>query len=968
MNVLSKEMQGRKVMIRGFVFLLSVLAIGFLAVSPIFAQETIHPTALEQSVLPIEDVDILIMPGIKKSQVLAEDKRRAEEGEPPRFAISMPVSVIPGTPEVVGESASNNNTAKGDRPEVMGTWERIDKTIFIWRLRVTSSGALSLNFGFTRYIMPVGGRLFIYSRDYKRVVGPFTDKDNEEHGQLWTPVVFGDEVILELTLPAAKIDLVELELAFVNHDYRGFGRPQSDKSGSCNVDVICPEGDGWRDQISSVGVYSTGGNRFCSGGLLNNTAQDGTPLFLTANHCTINSSNAASVVVYWNFETSTCGGTPDGQLTDFQSGAIFRAAYADSDMTLIELDDPLNPNHNLYLAGWDRTSTNPYSATAIHHPSCDEKRISLENDPLSTTSYLYYSSPGDGTHFRVADWDTGTTERGSSGSPLFNPDRQLVVGQLHGGDAACGNDLSDWYGKLAVSWSGGGTSTTRLSDWLDPENTGVIRLGGVEHRSIEPGIRITATPNPQILSNPGDVAEFNIQVDSVGGFSGNVTLEVFGDVPPNLDNPLQFTTNPVPTGGSTILTVDTSTSTPKGLYQLTVWGTSGIITSDTLVSLQVGSNLGPVLIIDQVSESDYPSGTVKVSFTPLDPYDKQTTTKDWQFSTDSSNGIDGTWLIIDPAAIGNNSAKISGVKTFITWDTTLGANNLSGIKSNSVFFRMKLDNGGLAMMSLIKDYQFSGRDFQGIAFQPNNSRIWSIDDGGGGEVLEHNSDTSFTIVTSYEFYGSGSKQTQCGEPFGIAWINESNNNPRFCVADRTGGDSSDEGMIFRFVYGFSDEMPPNWEAKWSWIEPRQYADLEFTGLAWDGTTLWSCIIDNQPRILKHVSSDFKQNAADYPAPASDPQGLAWDGATIWSCDGLAKKIYKHNMDNTLSVAEEYGVNFNPSGLAWDGLNIYSSTDGHIYKHNMVSPVSEYSFHGPVTIDNQNSRALPWVYLLLFEEP
>ncbi|HNU83421.1 MAG TPA: T9SS C-terminal target domain-containing protein, partial [Thermoanaerobaculia bacterium] len=60
-----------------------------------------------------------------------------------------------------------------------------------------------------------------------------------------------------------------------------------------------------------------------------------------------------------------------------------------------------------------------------------------------------------------------TTEPGSSGSPLFDPNHR-IVGQLHGGSAACGNNLSDYYGRFSVSWTGGGSNTSRLSNWLDP--------------------------------------------------------------------------------------------------------------------------------------------------------------------------------------------------------------------------------------------------------------------------------------------------------------------------------------------------------------------------------------------------------------------------------------------------------------------------------------------------------------------
>ena len=89
------------------------------------------------------------------------------------------------------------------------------------------------------------------------------------------------------------------------------------------------------------------------------------------------------------------------------------------------------------------------------------------------SSYGGQTSPGDTTHVRVIDWDKGTTEPGSSGSPLFNSSHR-VVGQLHGGGAACGNDLSDYYGRLHTSWKGDGGNGKGLKEHLDAADTGKL--------------------------------------------------------------------------------------------------------------------------------------------------------------------------------------------------------------------------------------------------------------------------------------------------------------------------------------------------------------------------------------------------------------------------------------------------------------------------------------------------------------
>jgi len=88
-----------------------------------------------------------------------------------------------------------------------------------------------------------------------------------------------------------------------------------------------------------------------------------------------------------------------------------------------------------------------------------------------------YQRPGD-SHWRVTRWDRGTTEGGSSGSPLFDTNNR-IIGQLHGGSASCRN-MSGWdgYGKIAKSWNVGWTRSGRLRDHLDPSNTRAETVNG----------------------------------------------------------------------------------------------------------------------------------------------------------------------------------------------------------------------------------------------------------------------------------------------------------------------------------------------------------------------------------------------------------------------------------------------------------------------------------------------------------
>lgn len=483
------------------------------------------PTAWTLDVRPLEEVARVLAPEVDLEAVRREDAEREADGLPSRFAIANPVHLTPAT---------------------AGTWEELLDGRRLWRLRIASPGALSLNLGFTRYRMPPGGLLFVHAADRSGNPRRFTAADNREHGQLWTPVVLDDDIVVEMTLPAGADDH-ELELTSINVGYRFFGEPAADKSGACNVDVVCPEGDDWRDEIQSVAAYSTGGSIICTGFMVNNTAEDGTPYFMTAFHCNVDVGNAASLVVYWNYHSPGCGDHGGGQLDHFQTGSQYVAGNSLTDFKLLRLDTEPDTEFRVAYAGWNRTAADPTSAVAIHHPSGDEKSISFENDPCTTTRYMS-TIPGDSTHIRVEDWDVGTTEPGSSGSPLFNQDHQ-VVGQLHGGYAACGNDLADWYGRFSKSWYGGGTTMTSLHDWLDPEGLGVETLGHLVPGAS--GLRVTpldelvahgdnggpftpASLNYTLLNRGDESIDFSvatdadwIEIDPAGGtLAGNGSVSV----------------------------------------------------------------------------------------------------------------------------------------------------------------------------------------------------------------------------------------------------------------------------------------------------------------------------------------------------------------------------------------------------------------------------------------------------------
>ena len=277
--------------------------------------------------LPLDAVPIVEIPELDWAKVFAEDAERSGKGEAPRFAITHDVRISPAT---------------------NGIWERYGRNSMRWSLRIGSEHAISLNLGFGQWQLPQSAEMTIATADGEFALRPFTAEDNKPHGELWTPVLPGDEIILEIIVSNREQLAVNesVLLTSINVGYRGFYEQGVDRSGSCNVDVVCSEGDDWWDEIPCVAVISTGGSGFCTGFMVNNTSQDRTPFFMTANHCGIDAGSAPSLVTYWNYQNSYCrvpgsgdsGGAGDGTFNQFNTGST----HLSSSNSLLSLVDIQN--------------------------------------------------------------------------------------------------------------------------------------------------------------------------------------------------------------------------------------------------------------------------------------------------------------------------------------------------------------------------------------------------------------------------------------------------------------------------------------------------------------------------------------------------------------------------------------------------------------------------------------------------
>ncbi|MEM7104423.1 MAG: T9SS type A sorting domain-containing protein [Bacteroidota bacterium] len=434
--------------------LLFILSISYLA----HAQISTPGTPPSELYTLSTDVDKHYMPSFDLNRLIEEDIAESRKGGvPPRFGHKMEVKIS---------------------PKEYGTWEELPDGGRVWRLTVTSYGARSLNFLFSKFEMPRGGEFYLYNEDKSYQIGAFTMLNNKEDGVFATAPVKGESVTIEYYEPAYSRKQGKIVISHVVHAYKnlfatahenlekGFG-----DSGSCNNDVACSntattciDPSIWGDQIRSVAMIVVNGFRACTGAMINNAEYDGTPYFLSANHCGTNINN--TWVFVFNYDSPSCSG-PDGSLSDSVTGGALRANYGPSDVALFELSMPPPASYIAYYAGWNKSSTPPPNSVGIHHPSGDVKKISFNCDALYRGDWPGPANVPNGDHWIVGQWEDGTTEGGSSGSPLFD-ENQLIVGQLHGGSASCGSITYDSYGGVFASWNGGGSPSSRLSDWLDP--------------------------------------------------------------------------------------------------------------------------------------------------------------------------------------------------------------------------------------------------------------------------------------------------------------------------------------------------------------------------------------------------------------------------------------------------------------------------------------------------------------------
>lgn len=389
----------------------------------------------------------------------------------PHWSDAPPVPMpAPGVPMQIGAPRVLSPTQTVGGMAQLLQWSPAPDGGQVGAISFTSVGAFGVRLGLVVDGLPDTAQIHLYRQDRSKTGFETTGKaindtlarnraadgNTQAARTWWSPDLGADEVTLEIGLPAGvptsqlRIAIPMLTHAYVNlslpteadlrlsYDTRSVG-----DAASCELDASCADQYATeRNAVARMSYVDT--DRFyyyCTGSLLNNTKQDYTPYFLSANHCISTQAAASSLRTDWFFRSASCNSVePNPQAATRQQGARLLYATAVTDATLLLLNEA--PPAGVTLAGWDARGPTAKGAAVytLHQPQGDWLKYAegqaqgYRNCTVGGGSVS--CSDGDAqSNFLDVTWSKGITERGSSGSPLFVSGR--VVGALSGGSSAC---------------------------------------------------------------------------------------------------------------------------------------------------------------------------------------------------------------------------------------------------------------------------------------------------------------------------------------------------------------------------------------------------------------------------------------------------------------------------------------------------------------------------------------------------
>ena len=354
----------------------------------------------------------------------------------------------------------------------------------VWRMGIQSPGAASIGLMMEDFHLPQGAVLLLYSPDGRQLHGGYGADNNAPDHLLAIAPFPSDSLLIEYQEPPQSAFAGTVVIGEASHNFRSinhFGISEA----------VCAPHVGTQPQLEQVKrgvmdlyVYDNGTAWACTSWMPANQA--GKPYLYTAQHCLSgqlpSSQLARRSVVYFNYEVPKQDTTIQGSIEQTLSGLSLVAAFDSLDFALMQFKQMPPRDYRAYQLGWTLSTSPGSGPTCIQHPFGDCKRVAYSlNTPHFTTltGAEYRPCYIENGYWQINRWSKGTTESGSSGSPILTGDLQ-VFGGLTGGNSYCDTPVNDYFSRLDLAWDYRSEPDKQIKCWFDPEGTGIRSMEGRE--------------------------------------------------------------------------------------------------------------------------------------------------------------------------------------------------------------------------------------------------------------------------------------------------------------------------------------------------------------------------------------------------------------------------------------------------------------------------------------------------------
>ena len=392
------------------------------------------------------------------------------------------ISVTPDTTEEIEDNQfayqikENIDITKEAAASIVGD-------VIIYRLLIHSENAKSINLIFEPFSLPDNAKMFLYRPDGGEIYGAYTNRSYKGNVFATTPVS-GDSIMIQCEVPIAASDSFSAIISSVN---TGFDQlralPAIGRAAYCETDIICQD-KGVEDQSRAACLIIINGTKYCSGTLIA-TDSNSESFVLTSAHCLrdnytdiFDSTLANKCVFYFGYNTPICETNIVSSYEKSISGSNVASSHPEKDMALLKLSQRPPVDYMTYESGWNVELAPHGPVTCIHHPNGDLMKISISGNDPSPISFAV-DGLTENAHWLVDIWDTGITEGGSSGAPLYDTNG-LIIGALSGGSSFCDSRGNDKFWRLNSVWDDVSSSPADIMSILDPSRSGITKLKGKE--------------------------------------------------------------------------------------------------------------------------------------------------------------------------------------------------------------------------------------------------------------------------------------------------------------------------------------------------------------------------------------------------------------------------------------------------------------------------------------------------------